>query len=787
MGKIWKLIKANARKDRGQLVLFFMILTLAGLLLHMALIVNDYGNIYEKRKESRNIADAFCFGNFDDDEVAEALKKQENVESFWINEVVIPGSMTVTTCNSKKEKIVEDFIILENRDSEYVHMLDFLESEGDVRGEKICLNLYTARNLGVCLGDEITMDSEYFGKHEFVVAGIYEDLIMGNSFSRFSILLEKDCFSEFKEKALLLSQEFNVDSLRDVIGVYTLGDGLSNAEWEKITLLDQRGKGLFEVGDALCAAYVSVVNVLAAFMAAFSAIIILVTITTIAFTIGNNVDKDIRNLGALRAVGFTTAQLREAIMAEFTILAFLATATGIVLSYVVYPVIERAYIQEQTGMAWKGSLNVWGILLLLVTVNFFIMLITYFATRRIKHLSPATALRFGLSSNSFRKNYLPLSETKGGLNGLLAIKSCLQGGKQNLTVFFAMLLVSFVATFAAMLYFNTQVDVTKFQHLIQGDVPDAMVTISAKNEEELQEIKRKLFEIDGVKQVYGLGSASGHLGEEYTTIIYSDSCKDVYCGLYEGTMALEDNEAVIAGGLAEKLGVGVGDEIEVEFGEEKARFLVTGLQQAVYGMGTRVYLTEGGARRIGIPATFTYFRVRLEHPSAEAVDVMLDAAREKLGDACTKVENYYRFQRSMDNMPVMAVSFIVLLLVLLSGMIAILVLSLIIKNVFVKKEKEFGIKKALGFTSTQLRLQLALSLSAIVFLAAIIGGVLGYYLTNPLITQIFWGFGIKKAELYVRGSMSVAAGCAVVLFTLLISYLAARKMKKVSAYELIRE
>ena len=787
MGKIWKLIKANARKDRGQLVLFFMILALAGLLLHVALIVNDYGTLYDQRKESRNVADAFCFGNFEDEEIARVLDEQDEVESFWISEVVIPGSMTVTTNHSKKEKIVEDFVILENADSEYVRTLDFLEFDAGVQGEKISVNLYTARNLGVCLGDRITMDSEYFGTHEFVVAGIYEDLVLGNGFSWFSVLLDQDCYSEFRERATLLSQEFNVDFRRDLIGVYTTREGLTNAQWEKITMLDKRGEGVFEVGEALRAGYVSVVNVLAAFMAAFSAIIILVTITTIAFTIGNNVDKDIRNLGALRAVGFTTAQLREAIIAEFALLAFLATATGIVLSYVAYPIIERAYVQEQTGMAWKGSLNFFNVLLLLVGVITFILLITYFATRRIRHLSPATALRFGLSSNSFRKNYLPLSETKGGLNGLLALKSCLQAGRQNLTVFFAMLLVSFVATFAAMLYFNTQVDVTKFQHLIQGDVPDAMVTISAKDQEELDEIKAKLFEIDGVKQVYGLGSTSGHVGDEYVTIIYSDSCKDVYCGLYQGTMALEDNEAVIAGGLADKLGVGIGDEIEVGFGEEKTSFLVTGLQQAVYGMGTRIYLTEGGAKRIGIPATFTYYRVRLKHPSAEAVDVMLDEAREKLGDACTKVENYYRFQRSMDNMPVMAVSFIVLLLVLLSGIIAILVLSLIIKNVFVKREKEFGIKKALGFTSFQLRLQLALSLSVIVFFAAILGGVLGYFLTNPLITLIFWGFGIKKAELYVRVGVSLFAACAVVLFTMLISYLAARKMKKVSAYELIQE
>jgi hypothetical protein len=52
---------------------------------------------------------------------------------------------------------------------------------------------------------------------------------------------------------------------------------------------------------------------------------------------------------------------------------------------------------------------------------------------------------------------------------------------------------------------------------------------------------------------------------------------------------------------------------------------------------------------------------------------------------------------------------------------------------------------------------------------------------------IFWGFGIKKAELYVCVHVALIAACLVVLFTILISFLAARRMKKVSAYELIQE
>ena len=787
MGNLWKLIKANARKDKGQLALFFMILTLAALLLHVALIVSDYGNVYDSRAEKRNVADAILYGIYDKDEIEGSLKAQEKIRSYWMEKMILPGTVTVSVPTHRTGKKIDDFAIFENNQGDYVQSLEFIERKDDACGRKIYVNLYTARNLGVSVGDGMKIDSEYFGTYEFTVAGIYEDLILGNSFSYYSVLVEPECYEELKETCRQLATEKNMYFERDFIGCFLNGEEMSSAEWERLGMLNNSLFGGWGDRESFKAGYVSVVNLLAAFMAAFAVIIILVTVTTIAFTIRNNIDKDVRNLGALRAVGFTTRQLRRAIMAEFTLIAFGATLAGIGISLATYPILERAYIQEQTGMRWERGLQASQVLLLLAFVLGCVVLITFFSTRKIKHLSPATALRFGLSSNSFRKNYLPLAETKGDLNGLLALKSCFQAKSQNLTVFFAMLLVSFVTTFAAQLFYNTQIDVTRFQHLIQGDVPDAHVYFEGRDQAELSEIREKLFEIPGVKQVYGLGSTSGHVEEEAASILYSDSCKDVYCGLYQGTMAMEDNEAVVAGSLAEKLGVTVGDEIEICYGEEKEKYLITGLQQAVYGMGMRIYLTDGGARRIGIPAEFSYFRIRLEKPSAEEVDRVLEQARKVLGEKCTEVENYYRYQRSMDNMPVMAVSFIVLLLVLLSFVIAVLVLSLIIKNVFVKREKEFGIKKALGFTSSQLRLQLALSLAMIVLLSAAFGGLLGYFLTNPLITIIFWGFGIKKAELFVNGRIATISACAVVLFTVLISYFAARKMKKVSAYELIRE
>ena len=71
------------------------------------------------------------------------------------------------------------------------------------------------------------------------------------------------------------------------------------------------------------AGYVSVTNILAAFMTVFSLIAMVVCLVMIIFTINNNIDRDVKNIGALRAVGHTTSQVRTALLVEYLLIGFI--------------------------------------------------------------------------------------------------------------------------------------------------------------------------------------------------------------------------------------------------------------------------------------------------------------------------------------------------------------------------------------------------------------------------------------------------------------------------------
>ena len=130
---------------------------------------------------------------------------------------------------------------------------------------------------------------------------------------------------------------------------------------------------------------------------------------------------------------------------------------------------------------------------------------------------------------------------------------------------------------------------------------------------------------------------------------------------------------------------------------------------------------------------------------------------------------------------------LILLLILVNVAIIYLVIKLLLKTIFIRKEKEFGIKKAVGFTSRQLRLQLALSLFPVSLIAALAGAVLGFFLVNPLVSVVLGGFGIASADFLISPALIGITILAIAVLVFGMTYLMSGGMKKVSAYNLIQE
>jgi putative ABC transport system permease protein len=122
----------------------------------------------------------------------------------------------------------------------------------------------------------------------------------------------------------------------------------------------------------------------------------------------------------------------------------------------------------------------------------------------------------------------------------------------------------------------------------------------------------------------------------------------------------------------------------------------------------------------------------------------------------------------------------------ISLLIIVIILSMTVKTIVIKRRTEFGILKAGGYTSKQLQFQLALSFSPFAVIGVIAGGILGALSFNPVIGAGFGAMGIVVT--FTVDIVLAVTGAAVTLITAFAAAtVAAGRIKNISVYELISE
>jgi len=119
--------------------------------------------------------------------------------------------------------------------------------------------------------------------------------------------------------------------------------------------------------------------------------------------------------------------------------------------------------------------------------------------------------------------------------------------------------------------------------------------------------------------------------------------------------------------------------------------------------------------------------------------------------------------------------------------IVILVLYFVINSSVVRRKRELGIQKAIGFTTFQLMNQISLGFLPPIIAGGLIGCVLGITQTNALISIAQRSMGIMKANYIITPVWIALFGVAIVIVSYVTSMLITFQVRKISAYSLITE
>ena len=112
---------------------------------------------------------------------------------------------------------------------------------------------------------------------------------------------------------------------------------------------------------------------------------------------------------------------------------------------------------------------------------------------------------------------------------------------------------------------------------------------------------------------------------------------------------------------------------------------------------------------------------------------------------------------------------------------------MIIKSLIIKRKQELGIYKAIGYSNTQLILQIAGSFLPVSAAAVLISAVAGVWYMPVINRALFQMIGAMKNNLEVSFTFLLLFAFAQIVLDFVISVCLALPIRRISAYSLIRE
>ena len=405
-----------------------------------------------------------------------------------------------------------------------------------------------------------------------------------------------------------------------------------------------------------------------------------------------------------------------------------------------------------------------------------------FASRKIGKIDPIIALRDGLAGHNFKKNHVRLDRSGFGVNTSLALKTMFTNRKQNIITFFVVGFIIFVCTIGLMMYENFSRD-PKLEFLY-AEHCSGVLGVDSDMKEEAEEYLNNRADASNVRRGLNLNLYFGTEDQLYAFIFDDPDKMNNKNVCYKGRLPKHDNEITVSGKFANEQSLEIGDEIKLNYGARSATYVITGFMQTVNNMGHEAIMSEAAAGHLmDLKRAPGYLWFDCDGRDLTN-EIFRDAEAEFEGHIVTTMNYYEVMDGALTTFQ--GISLLMLILVcVISAIVILLVLFLLVKSLLYNKRKDYGIYKAIGYTSDSLILQTAISFMPSIILSVLIFSVVSYFAANPYLNFFLSSFGIVKSAFDIPIPGLVLIGVGVIVLAFLFSVWQARKIRKIEAYNML--
>ena len=788
MNKTLLLTKSNLRKNRGTTVGLFLLMFISTCLIGISLMV-FFDAIPTARKEATrlNAGDGYIIASngvedMTEEKIGELI--EDDTDEYYIfknlqfTAVSLPfgsGNVSIDTaiCNSsafekkmdRMEVVLEDESVKEN----YIYLpYQFYTSGGQRLDDKF----------------DFTLDGV---DYSFTIKGFTAVTYGGcNNTALFSLIVDDKSYDEIKEK--------NSGSAEGLMIIYDLKDGVNDGAFR----IKNRNE-LLKINPFATVSGYNIENVLnsrtfiglilAVSFLVITSLVVAAVAMMLANCISNYIRENMKTLGALKAIGYTGKDIKSSLLIWFTLIAVFASILGIACTYLIMPVFAGIVI-GQIGLPYEVSFNLLATVIPVAFIILFTAIVAAACSSKISKILPIVALREGIESHNFKKNHVALHKTSLDLNLSLAMKTFFGNMKQNIITFFVVGFMVFTCIISLLMYenFNRHPKID----ILATESCAGVVAFDKETAEEGLEYLESRSDVKNIREIITMNFYYDEKESLFTYVVDDPAKMNNKNLCYEGRLPQHDNEIAVSGSFAKAYDFSVGDEIRIDFGDKSFKYLITGYIQTTNNEGREAIFTMDAADHLvdmeNVPGWY-WFDLTDESDdnsvTIENIDRVLEDCKEKYGEHVFNTMNFIEMiEGSMTTFKSISTMMLILMSAI-SVVVIALILFLLIKSLVYHKRKDYGIYKALGYTSGSLMLQTALSFMPAVIASIIVFSIGSYFGANPYMSTFMRAFGLMKCDfdIPVGGVVIIGAGLAAVSFVLAL--IQTRRIKKIEAYNML--
>lgn len=777
MNNLFMIVRSNMKKSKGQTVAIIVLILISAIMLNLWLMLSmDYKANFNRYHDKLNAEHVTVSVGDNSEEfknyLSNMLSNDNSVAEFRLDDCLHQtGSFSY---NNGTMSCWFAFLDKQTATSRSIGRVEIVE-EGSFSSGVYLPMIYKSNAMDIGKSVEISIGSN---KVNYTICGFFNSIMMGShNCTITNLVLTEDKYNELSmlgiaQKATLCSVRLNNKADNQSFEAYLKNEILTR--FNDIYLVSNS----YDIVSS--ARYISQM-IISGILSAMAFFVLLIALVVIASNLINYIQVNMKKLGALKAVGYTSKQIIFTLLLQFIGISLVASILGILLSYLLFPAINSMMI-SQTGIPYTLRFLPKPIILVLVILCGTVALVVWLASRQIKNIEPIVALRSGVQTHNFKKNYIPLEKTKAPLNFALALKTTFSGLKHNITICITMLMLSLVVVFTGLMTRNIIVDMTPFVNLIVGETADSCISIKTDIENEFISEMKKDNRVEKIYLYTSINVSHANGSELVATICDDFSQTNNQDVVFEGRFPKYDNEIAVGIKYAKQKGIALGSEIEILANGKKEKFLVAGFTQISNNLGKDCLLTKAGYERFGELLDLNYY---INLSDSTDIDNFNDEMKQKYSQNINSTINIVTILEGSAGVYISLMVAVVIVILVFSIIIIAFVLYLLVRTMLNNKLRDYGILKSLGFTTRQLVLQTALSFMPAIVISTIIGITLSSFAINPLMGLFLSGIGIVKCNFIVPVTFNIIAGLGLILLSFGIACLMSLKIKKIEPRKLL--